>query len=194
MKKKVFIPIIIIIILLFIGGAVLVWVLPDRLKKADIHTGGVSSKTQFPSPLDFTPKIAQLAMPMVRSLQLPEAEQKAVDEAIQKKVAAREMLQRKVFSLYELAVNERAAEAELAQAVNEYLEAKKNFQQAIQKADDELVASVSTRTKARLIASGIIDNGLGFMAGKPLSTAGMPRPEAEYSNPNIPSNIPSGVK
>lgn len=115
------------------------------------------------------PDITPRAQGMARSLLLPPAERVAVDEAIREKASARRSLLRRALSLSRHARDEARSEQELARTVAEYERARAAFRQEIARIDARLARHVSLRSRVRLLASGVLDNGLGFMAGEPLS-------------------------
>jgi hypothetical protein len=102
---------------------------------------------------------------MVEALKISEAEKKAIDEAVASKFAAREQLQSQSLRLFQVAIDLRATDDELGHAVEAYAVAKDRFQLRIREIDEELVKRISVRTRAKIITTGTLDNGLGFMAG-----------------------------
>lgn len=136
------------------------------------HRTPAAPRTKGFDRLWLGPNFAPRAQGMIRSLRLSAPEQAAVDRAIRQKVLARETLTRLSTQLYRSALEESTAESQLSLRVDEYGRARQAFQQRVREIDAELERQVSTRTRARLYATGVLDNGLGFMAGQPLQAAG----------------------
>jgi hypothetical protein len=110
----------------------------------------------------------------IEALKIPEAEQKAIDAAIEKKFAAREPLQKQSLLLYQVAVEPQSTDDELDRAVNDYLAMKDRFQRRIREIDEELVKRISARTRAKIMTTGALDNGLGFLSSNPLLASKWP--------------------
>jgi hypothetical protein len=110
----------------------------------------------------------------IEGLKIHEAEQKAIDAAIEKKFAAREQLQKQSLLLYQVAVEPQSTEDVLNRAVNDYLAVKDAFQRRIREIDDELVKRISARTRAKIMTTGTLDNGLGFLSSNPLLASKWP--------------------
>src|SRR5262249_11068697 len=106
--------------------------------------------------VDFAKRMTQL--PAVT----PE-EQKAIDQAIDRKFAAQMALKDHVVELFEVAMDPDAPEERLAKAMDDYLESKRRYEERIREIDQGLAKSASVRTRARMLSAGILDNGLGFL-------------------------------
>jgi hypothetical protein len=127
-----------------------------------------SSKSEIDRPTaPYTSRIRS----MVASLELSEAEKAAVDSTVAEKTAAREALYRQAFALFQLAIDAEVSEERLAEAIGSYHAAKHDFERRIGEIDADLAGKLSPRSRARLLSTGILDNGLGFMAGSPLPAA-----------------------
>jgi hypothetical protein len=106
------------------------------------------------------------------ALKIPDAEQKAIDAAIEAKFAARQELQNQSLLLYRVAVDLESSEEQLDRAVKDFLAAKDRFQRRFREIDDELVKRISLRTRAKMLTTGTLDNGLGFLATRsPLASS-----------------------
>jgi hypothetical protein len=102
-----------------------------------------------------------------RMARLPEVsseEQKAIDQAIDRKFAARTTLKDHMMELFEVAMDPDASEEQLSKAMDDYRQSKKRYDERIRQIEQELTKNASARTKARMLSAGILDNGLGFMA------------------------------
>jgi hypothetical protein len=110
----------------------------------------------------------------IEALKIPETEQKAIDAAIEKKFAAREQLQNGSLLLYKVAVEPQSTDDQLDRAVNDYLAMKDRFQRRIREIDEELVKRISARTRAKIMTTGTLDNGLGFLSVNPLVASKLP--------------------
>jgi hypothetical protein len=118
----------------------------------------------------------------IEALKIPDAEQKAIDAAVEGKFAAREQLQKQSLWLYQVAVDLESSDEALDRAIKDYLEAKDRFQRRIRKIDDDLVKRVSLRTRAKIITTGALDNGLGFLSSKLPVPPGLPASGGPGSN------------
>jgi hypothetical protein len=124
----------------------------------------------------------------IETLKIPEAEQEAIDAAVEKKFAAREPLQKQSLLLYQVAVEPQSTDEELDLAVNNYLAVKDRFQRRIIAIDEELVKRISARTRAKIMTTGTLDNGLGFLSSNPLLASkwpsiGRPGPDSQHGGP-----------
>jgi hypothetical protein len=102
-----------------------------------------------------------------RMARLPEVspeEQKAIDQAIDRKFAARTTLKDHIMELFKVAMDPDASEEQLSKAIGDYRQSKKRYDERIRQVEQELTKNASVRTKARMLSAGILDNGLGFMA------------------------------
>jgi hypothetical protein len=62
--------------------------------------------------------------------------------------------------------DERSTDSDVAEAVAHLLTVKEEMQEALNNIDASLGVELSQRAKARSLVTGIIDNGLGILAGK----------------------------
>jgi hypothetical protein len=107
-------------------------------------------------------------------LKIPDAEQKAIDAAIEAKFPAREELQAESLQLYCVAVDPDADDAALDRAVKGFLEAKDRFQRRFREIDEVLVKRISPRTRAKMLTTGTLENGLGFLGTRSPIAPGPP--------------------
>jgi hypothetical protein len=113
-----------------------------------------------------------------RMARLPEVnpeEQRAIDQAIDRKFAVRTALKDHVMELFEVAMDPDATDERLSKAMDDYREFKKRYDERIREIDQGLTKNASVRTRARMLSAGILDNGLGVMVsarGANASTTG----------------------
>jgi hypothetical protein len=83
-------------------------------------------------------------------------------------------LQAESLRLYRVAVDPDSDDAALDRAVKGFLAAKDRFQRRFREIDDELVKRISPRTRAKMLTTGTLENGLGFLATKSPIAPGPP--------------------
>ena len=75
---------------------------------------------------------------------------------------ARQALEKERDRLRLLADDPQATDQQLSQAIAAYTKAMGSYRSAVQTEDSGLVKQLSVRSRARCLAAGILDNGLGF--------------------------------
>jgi len=99
---------------------------------------------------------------VMQRLQLTAAEQQAVQAALSQKVAARTALRTQLQALRD-AVQGNVTEAQAKAALDKYRASQQEYERKMAAIDKQLAGKLSARSEARLVAAGIIDNGLGGM-------------------------------
>jgi Spy/CpxP family protein refolding chaperone len=102
---------------------------------------------------------------MAERLGLTPQEKTITEKALRAKMDATSALRRQSDALGELARNDKATDKELAAALKKFDVAKTAYRQRIAAIDAQLSKAVSLKTRAKLTAAGIIDNGLGMRFG-----------------------------
>jgi len=98
---------------------------------------------------------------MMARLGLNEKEQAAVAATMLAKSAARQALQEELGKLREAAYDEKAKDEQLTQAVDRYTKAVAKYREKVQSEDRSLTGKLSAKGRARCLAEGVLDNGLG---------------------------------
>ncbi|MCS6861717.1 MAG: hypothetical protein NZT92_15530 [Abditibacteriales bacterium] len=124
--------------------------------------GGGRGRFGF-GPGGFDP--SQMIDRMLEMMQLSEAERTAAKETWTAKNTARTALREKVERLREVADNTQSTDADINKALSEFATAYGAYAKTVAEADAKLVKKISLRTRAKLTAAGILENGVGFMGG-----------------------------
>jgi hypothetical protein len=112
------------------------------------------------------------------------AEQKAVDDAVGEKTAARKALMEHSLKLFQAAMDPDTSDQEIGKAYDEFVAAKAQMDRHFRKIDEALVKRVSLRTRAKLMTAGILESGLGFRPSGGL--AAMPGVQARRGIQGMP--------
>jgi hypothetical protein len=120
--------------------------------------GGRERGRGGPGGFDFSQFIDR----MLEGMQLNDAERAAAKETWTAKNNARNTLRDKISALREVAENPQSADADLKRSLSEFATAYATYAKAVSDADAKLVGKISLRTRARLTATGILENGVGF--------------------------------
>lgn len=139
-------------LVLFAG--VLAWRLPLLAQQPP---GGGRGGRQF----DFS----QMMDMFLDRMQLSDAERAVAKETWTAKNTARNTLREKVDQLREVAENQQSSEEDIKKSLGEFATAYQTYAKTVAEADVKLVKKVSLRTRARLTAAGILENGVGFGGG-----------------------------
>ncbi|MCS6862828.1 MAG: hypothetical protein NZT92_21195 [Abditibacteriales bacterium] len=108
---------------------------------------------------------AQMVDMVLDRMQLNDAERAATKETWLAKISARNALIEKVSQLREVAENPQSSEEDLKRALGDFAAAYQTYAKTVSEADGKLVKKISLRTRARLTAMGILENGVGFGGG-----------------------------
>lgn len=108
---------------------------------------------------------AQMVDMVLDRMQLNDAERAATKDTWMMKINARNALMEKVSQLREVAENPQSSEEDLKKALGDFAAAYQTYAKTVSEADGKLVKKISLRTRARLTAMGILENGLGFGGG-----------------------------
>ncbi len=95
-------------------------------------------------------------------MQLSDAERAAAKETWMAKNTARTALMEKVGLLREVSDNPQSSDADVTKALNDFAAAYAAYAKTVAEADGKLVKKITLRTRARLTAAGILENGVGF--------------------------------
>lgn len=142
--------------------AVVAWKMPSLAQQPGGQPPG-GGRGGFGGPGGFDP--AQMIDRMLERLQLSEVERAAAKETWMTKNTARTALREKVDRLREVADNPQSSEADLTKALSEFATAYSTYAKTVAEADAKLVKKISLRTRAKLTAAGILENGVGFGGG-----------------------------
>lgn len=91
---------------------------------------------------------------------LTATEKTAVQAAVREKVEARMTLMEQLRTL-RTAAHDVTSDAQATQAIERYRAAQRTYEQRVQQIDQALMAKVSPKVQLRLLAAGVVDNGLG---------------------------------
>jgi len=105
------------------------------------------------------------ALRVAAALEFTAEERKIIDEALEQKVDARAAVMHELNSLHRLLQNAATTDSELDEALAVLFDHKKDLLRRLEKIDQQLSSAVSARVRARLLTTGILDNGLGMLAG-----------------------------
>jgi hypothetical protein len=105
---------------------------------------------------------ADMLKRLLGDLNLSPADTKLVKSVLRSKMALRGVLDEKTRLMDDLARRSATPEAELAEAIADFEKALAEYQKAAAEQDRKLSAKVSARVKARLLAAGVLENGIGF--------------------------------
>jgi hypothetical protein len=108
---------------------------------------------------------SQMMDMVLERMQLSDAERAVAKETWTAKNTARNTLREKVDHLREVAENPQSSEDDIKKALGEFATAYQTYAKTVAEADVKLVKKVSLRTRARLTAMGILENGVGFGGG-----------------------------
>jgi thiol-disulfide isomerase/thioredoxin len=106
---------------------------------------------------------AWMLVGMLKDLDLTEAESEAVKSNLQSKLEMRLKLRAQARALEDLSQGKNIMPPDLDRAVKEYEAAVGRYEKAADELDRRLIPRLSARAKARLLAAGVLDNGLGFL-------------------------------
>ena len=98
-------------------------------------------------------------------LELAEDEQAYVNEALARKMDARQLLQSELLALLTRALDRQATDEELLEAIADVERVRQQVTERVKEIDVDLNQRVPLRARARMLASGMLDNGLGLMSG-----------------------------
>ena len=147
---------------LVLFAAVFAWKMPSLAQQPGGQPPG-GGRGGFGGPGGFDP--SQMVDRMLERLQLNEADRAAAKETWMAKNTARTALREKVDRLREVADNAQSSDADVTKALSEFATAYGTYAKTIAEADAKLVKKISLRTRAKLTASGILENGVGFGGG-----------------------------
>lgn len=118
-----------------------------------------------PNPADIAQRRLEFMGQMMDQARIGEAEKTAAMEALKAKNDARTKLQEKLNPLREVSEDQKATDAQITKALNEFITAQVEYNRAVSAADAALVKKISLRTRAKLTVMGIVENGVGFGGG-----------------------------
>ncbi len=118
-----------------------------------------------PSPEDMAKRRLEFMERMLTDQKLSEAEKAPAMEAYKAKSEARTKLQEKLNTVREAGDDQKATDADIAKALNEFIKAQMDYNSAVSSADLALVKKVSVRTRAKLTVLGVVENGVGAGGG-----------------------------
>lgn len=152
---------------LMLLAAVVAWKMPSLAQQPGGQPPGGQppggGRGGFGGPGGFDP--SQMVDRMLERLQLSEADRAAAKETWMAKNTARAALREKVDHLREVADNAQSSDADITKALSEFATAYGTYAKTIAEADAKLVKKISLRTRAKLTAAGILENGVGFGGG-----------------------------
>jgi len=97
----------------------------------------------------------------LEGLGMSKEELAAAEKAMEVKFKARQSLQEELGKLREVAEDSQATEQQLTATVEAYAKAMSRYRTAVQNEDTALGKKLSARSRARCLAGGVLDNGLG---------------------------------
>lgn len=110
---------------------------------------------------------------MLERAGLNEKEQAAAQKSMEAKSKARQALQDEMDKLRLVAENSSATEQQSSQAAASYEKAMAKYREVVQTEDRTLSRELSGKSRARCLAAGIIDNGLGYSGRTRTGAGGM---------------------
>ena len=96
---------------------------------------------------------------------LNDSERAAAERTMQAKMAARQELMTAFGQLRSASSDEKATDEQLKQAIDAYGQALMKHRSTVQTEDQNLVKQLSVKSRARCLAFGVLDNGLGMGGG-----------------------------
>ena len=137
---------------------------------------------------------------MLDQMNLTETEKAAALEAIQKKQNAQQELRTALTNLSQVANNPNATDAQDKGAIETYLTARDKVAKQMAETDKELVKKLSPHAQVRLLAVGILENGLsrpGMMGPRGMGPGPGPGPgrrgEGRMGRRGGPTDIRGGT-
>ena len=94
-----------------------------------------------------------------------EQELAAVQKSMEAKSKARQTLEDELGKLREVAGNDKSTDQQLRGAIDSYTEALARYRETVRTEDRSLSGRLSVRSRARCLAAGALDNGLGMGGG-----------------------------
>jgi len=107
--------------------------------------------------------VARMVKNMLDGIDLMVDEEKATRAYLMSKMQARQNLRREAMSLERLARSERISDDELNKAIKDFEDRVARFQKTVAEQEKALRGKVSARAWARLLARGVVENGVGLM-------------------------------
>ena len=99
------------------------------------------------------------------TLEFASEERQIIDKALERKIEARAAVMQQLMHLHRLLQATTTTDRQLEEAIATLLEKKGDLLRELERIDQQLSTAVSVRVRARLLTTGILDNGLGMMAG-----------------------------
>jgi hypothetical protein len=152
----------------FLGLAILIWS-PWRGPVTPVKASGDEGRPKQAEALgrDAADKKHELA----RVAGMFEVDQGKLDDAVAKKIAVRKELMEHSSELFLAAMDPGSSDDQISKLLDKFRAARKSAESELRKIDDELTKGMPVRTHARLLTSGVLENGLGFKGGRALSTS-----------------------
>jgi hypothetical protein len=120
--------------------------------------------------------------------QISESERQQIDATVEQKLSARKALLEESQELFHVSMDPASSEDEIQKAADHFLKLRDRFRERFQELDRELASHLTPRTRARMLTAGILDNGLGFLAGRG-PAAPPPGPTSAASRPGAASQL-----
>jgi hypothetical protein len=146
--------------------------LAGSYEEVDTHeASGQSSKAHFDAiaymkQAQDEMRQRRMARQIVAESRFSEQEQAKISDAIARKITLRAVLVQEIAELKRAVDDEQSTDQDIAEAVDRLLKARQVVEDELSSIDASLGADLSGRAKARALVTGIVDNGLGILAGK----------------------------
>ena len=127
--------------------------------------GGFGGGGTPPSPADMAQRRLEFLQRTLDGQTLSESEKAVAMEAARAKSDVRTKLSEKMTTLREVSDDQKATDVEIRAALNDFVKAQIDYNNAVSAADMALVKKVTLRTRAKLTVLGIIENGVGAGGG-----------------------------
>ena len=112
-----------------------------------------------------TKKMIERSKRSTGMLELAEDDQAYVNEALARKMDARQLLQSELLALLTRALDRHTTDDELQEAISDVERVRQEVTERATEIDVDLNQRVPLRARARMLASGMLENGLGLMSG-----------------------------